>query len=168
MNRVPKSAVLDDPLDLIVDIEAGDWPPRSELEALARRAVAASFAEIGFSAAHRPELSLTFTDDAHVAELNTRWRGRGGPTNVLSFPLIEIEPGAQLPPMLGDIVIALETVSREAEEQGKPLIDHLTHLVVHGLLHLLGYDHVDDDEAETMELVERRILRHLAIPDPYA
>jgi probable rRNA maturation factor len=156
------------PVDLVVEIEAGGWPPASELDALTRRAVAASFAELGLSPEPDPELSLTFTDDAHIASLNAQWRGKDSPTNVLSFPLIQVRPGVPLPPMLGDIVVAFETVSREAEDQGKPFIAHLTHLLVHGLLHLLGYDHVDDGEAETMESLERRILERLAIPDPYA
>lgn len=168
MSESAKAELPGDLLDLVIEIEVGDWPPAAELEALARRAVAASLTEIGVAAAGRPELGLTFTDDAHIAELNAQWRGKNGPTNVLSFPLVEIVPGAALPPMLGDIVIAQETVSREAQEQGKPFIDHLTHLVVHGLLHLLGYDHIDDNEADDMEALERRILEHLAIPDPYA
>jgi probable rRNA maturation factor len=156
------------PVELVVEIEAGAWPPVSELDALTRRAVAASFAELGLSPEPNPELSLTFTDDAHIASLNALWRGKDGPTNVLSFPLIQLRPGVPLPPMLGDIVVAFETVSREAEDQDKPFIAHLAHLLVHGLLHLLGYDHMDDDEAETMESLERRILERLAIPDPYA
>ena len=106
--------------------------------------------------------------DDRIAELNRQWRGKSGPTNVLSFPLVELTPGAEMPPMLGDIVIAFETVAREAQEQEKPFVDHLTHLLVHGLLHLVGYDHMNDDEAETMEALERRILQRLAIPDPYA
>lgn len=156
------------PVDLVVEIEAGDWPPVSLLDALTRRAVAASFAELGLSPQPSPELSLTFTDDAHIASLNAHWRGKDGPTNVLSFPLVQLRPGVRLPPMLGDIVVAFETVSREAEDQDKPFIAHLTHLLVHGLLHLLGYDHLDDGQAETMESLERRILARLAIPDPYA
>jgi probable rRNA maturation factor len=163
-----KAELQGDPLDVVIDVEAGDWPPPVELEVLARRAVAASLGEMGIAPDGQPELGLTFTDDAHIAELNAEWRGKGGPTNVLSFPLAALRPGEQLPSMLGDIVIAFETVSREAQEQRKPFIDHLTHLVVHGLLHLLGYDHMDDNEAETMETLERRILEHLAIPDPYA
>lgn len=155
-------------LNLIVEVEAGDWPASDELQALARRAVDACFSKLDVSPPRQCELGLTFTDDAHIAALNAEWRSKQGPTNVLSFPVVEMRPGDALPPMLGDIAIAFETVSREAQEQGKPFIDHLTHLIVHGLLHLLGYDHIEDDEAEAMESLERRILRHLAIPDPYA
>ncbi len=168
MSGVTEAEPPNGPLDLIIEVEAGDWPPVVELEALTRKAVTAVFAERGAVPDHRPELSITFTDDANIAELNAEWRDKNGPTNVLSFPLVQLAPGDPLPPMLGDLVIAFETVRREADEQGKSLIDHLAHLIVHGLLHLLGYDHIGDDEADVMEALERRILRHLAISDPYA
>ena len=155
-------------LDIAIDVEAADWPPVHELETILDRVVAACFVELGLDPVQPSELGVTFTDDAHIAELNRHWRSKDGATNVLSFPLVEIAPGTELPPMLGDIVIAFETVAREAREQEKPFIDHLTHLLAHGLLHLVGYDHMDDDEAETMEALERRILERLAIPDPYA
>ena len=90
------------------------------------------------------------------------------PTNVLSFPAFPVTPGDRLPPMLGDIVLAAETVSREAGLEGKPLAHHITHLMVHGFLHLIGHDHEVDAEAEAMESLERRVLARLAIPDPYA
>ncbi len=168
MNAAKKAQATAAWLDLIVEIEAGDWPAAQELEVLARRATEACLAEVEFSAPPHSELGLTFTDDAHIAALNGEWRGKDRATNVLSFPLAELRPGDALPALLGDIVFGFETVSREAQEQGKPFIDHLTHLVVHGLLHLLGHDHIEDEEAETMEALERRILQHLAIPDPYA
>ena len=155
-------------LVIALEIEAGDWPPAGDLEAVVERAASASLAELGAAPDQPSELSVTFTDDAHIAELNRQWRGKDGATNVLSFPLVEQRPGAPMPPLLGDIVIAFETVVHEAKEQKKPFIDHLTHLLVHGLLHLVGYDHIDDEEAETMEALERRILERLAIPDPYA
>ena len=104
-------------------------------------------------------------DDAFVQHLNKTWRGKDQPTNVLSFPAGENTAGID---HLGDIVLALETITREAREQDKKPADHLTHLVVHGMLHLLGYDHEDDDEAEEMEALERRILAGLGIADPYA
>lgn len=168
MNAATKAKATAAWLDLIVEIEAGDWPAAKELEALTRRAAEACFAELGISAPDHSELGVTLTDDAHIAALNGEWRGKDRATNVLSFPLAELRPGDPLPAMLGDIVLGFETVSREAQEQGKPFIDHLTHLVVHGLLHLIGHDHMEDEEAETMEALERRILQHLAIPDPYA
>jgi rRNA maturation RNase YbeY len=101
-----------------------------------------------------------------VAEI-VRAYDRDG-TNVLSFPAFPLKPGSAIPPMLGDIVIARETVAAEAFAEAKPFEHHLSHLVVHGFLHLLGYDHEDDAEAEEMEATEKRILARLAIPDPYA
>jgi probable rRNA maturation factor len=98
--------------------------------------------------------------------LNAGWRGKDKSTNVLSFPAFPAG-GKALPPMLGDVVLASETVAAEAMNEGKPLADHLTHLIVHGVLHLIGYDHEIDAEAEMMEQAERRILASLAIPDPY-
>ncbi|TIX40762.1 MAG: rRNA maturation RNase YbeY, partial [Mesorhizobium sp.] len=99
--------------------------------------------------------------------LNVGWRGKDKPTNVLSFPAFPFARGGPLPPMLGDIVLAAETVVREAALEHKPLENHISHLVIHGLLHLLGYDHETDAEAELMEATERAALARLAIPDPY-
>lgn len=147
-------------------VEAGAWPPAVELEAMARRAVDAALAET--AARGSSELSLVFTDDAHMRSLNHAWRGKDKPTNVLSFPAFPVAPGDRLPPMLGDIVLAAETVAIEAELENKPLHHHISHLVVHGVLHLLGHDHESEVEAETMEALERAALARLAIPDPYA
>jgi probable rRNA maturation factor len=110
------------------------------------------------------EISILLCDDAFIADLNKRWRGKDAPTNVLSFPA-----GGDLAhaPMLGDIIIAFETTAREAAEEGKSLRNHFTHLVVHGFLHILGYDHEVDAEAEAMEALERAILAALGIEDPY-
>ncbi|BCH20266.1 endoribonuclease YbeY [Mesorhizobium sp. L-8-10] len=153
-------------IDLLV--EAGVWPPEGELERLARRAIDAVLTEAGVSAVQPSELSLVFSDDAGIRELNAGWRGKDKPTNVLSFPAFPVRPGDPLPPMLGDIVLAAETISREAGLEEKPFEHHLIHLVIHGFLHLVGYDHETEDEAETMEAMERRALARLAIPDPYA
>jgi probable rRNA maturation factor len=153
-------------IDLLV--EGGDWPPEPELETMVHEAVAAAMAETGAVAAQAPELSVVFADDAHVSKLNAQWRGKDKPTNVLSFPAFPPKRGAALPPLLGDIVLAAETVSREAALERKPVRHHITHLVIHGFLHLLGYDHETGEEAEEMEAVERRALARLAIPDPYA
>lgn len=112
------------------------------------------------------ELSLVLTNDAHQQELNRQWRGRDRPTNVLSFPDGTPLPGGGR--LLGDVVLALETCRREAREQGKPLADHAVHLVVHGVLHLLGHDHEREDKAEVMEALEVRLLESLGIADPYA
>lgn len=150
-----------------VAVEAGAWPGEEALLALARRAVDAVLAETGQAAPREAELSLLFTDDAHVRALNRDWRDKDRPTNVLSFPAFAVAPGDPLPPMLGDVVLAFETVRVEAELDGKPFDHHLSHLIVHGVLHLLGHDHEEDGEAEAMEALERAILARLAIPDPY-
>lgn len=112
------------------------------------------------------EISIVLTDDAEQRELNRDWRGKDAPTNVLSFP--QIEPFAPIFGILGDITLARETVAREAEEQATPFDHHFTHLVVHGFLHILGYDHIKDDEALQMEGLETQILAKLGIDDPYA
>ena len=114
------------------------------------------------------EISVVLSDDEHVRELNKHHRGMDKPTNVLSFPAARTKTPSGAPRILGDIVLALETVEREAAEESKPLENHISHLVVHGVLHLLGYDHEDDEEAEMMEERERQILTKLGIPDPYA
>jgi probable rRNA maturation factor len=154
-------------IDIDIAIEAGNWPDEDVLRALAEGAVAAAIHELGVLPGATTELSLLFTDDAHIQVLNREWRGKDKPTNVLSFPAFDVAPGDPLPAMLGDIVIAQETVSAEAALDGKPFEHHLSHLIVHGLLHLIGHDHEDDDEAEEMEALERRSLARLAIPDPY-
>jgi probable rRNA maturation factor len=104
----------------------------------------------------------------HIRGLNAQWRTKDKATNVLSFPAFAPNKTGPLPPMLGDIVLAAETVKREAVAEEKPLDHHISHLVVHGLLHLIGYDHEVDEDAEEMEALERRVLARLAIPDPYA
>lgn len=127
------------------------------------------------------EISVTLTDDAAVRELNRDWREKDKPTNVLSFPAESIDPEdpetidevldmlpAEAPLMLGDVIVAAETVKAEAAAQGKVPRAHLMHLIAHGLLHLLGHDHVDDDQAEQMEAVEIRCLAGFGIQDPYA
>lgn len=156
------------PLDIDLVVEAGEWPAQERLEELVARAAAAAFAEVGAGRGGRSELSVVFTDDAAIRELNAGWRGKDKPTNVLSFPAFPETREGPLPPMLGDIVLAAGTVAREAALEGKPVENHITHLVVHGLLHLLGYDHEIDMQAEEMEAVERAALARLAIPDPYA
>jgi probable rRNA maturation factor len=148
-------------------VEAGTWPPESELARLARRAVDAVMASIGATREVASELSLVFTDDARVKVLNGGWRGQDKPTNVLSFPAFPHGRRGAVPPMLGDVVLAAETVAAEARAEGKPLDHHIVHLIVHGVLHLIGYDHETDAEAEEMEETERRILAGLDIPDPY-
>lgn len=156
------------PLDLSIVVEAGGWPDEAVLSALAAKMLGAAIADLDPTVPEGCELGVTFSDDAHIRALNAEWRGKDKPTNVLSFPAFPVRIGAPLPPMLGDIVVAWETVGREAREEEKPFDDHLGHLLVHGFLHLLGYDHETEGEAELMEATERRILASLAIPDPYA
>ncbi|RQM63791.1 rRNA maturation RNase YbeY [Aeromonas hydrophila] len=111
------------------------------------------------------EVTVRIVDEAESNELNLTYRGKNKPTNVLSFPF-EAPPGLELP-LLGDLVICRQVVEREAAEQGKPLMAHWAHMVVHGSLHLLGYDHIEDDEAEEMEALERDIMQELGFADPY-
>tara|TARA_R110002020_G_scaffold226006_1_gene436360 strand:- start:877 stop:1263 length:387 start_codon:yes stop_codon:yes gene_type:complete len=112
------------------------------------------------------ELAIVLTDDTEQHELNRQWRGKDSSTNVLSFP--QIEPFGPVVGILGDITMARETIEREAREQGTSFPDHFTHLVVHGFLHILGYDHLSDAEALQMESLETQILASLGIDDPYA
>jgi probable rRNA maturation factor len=128
--------------------------------------LAEAAAEAALAASPAPtlgDLVVLLTNDAEVRDLNARFRGKDQPTNVLSFPA-----GANPHGHLGDIALALGVCASEAKAQGKPLGHHMQHLVAHGVLHLLGYDHQEDDEAEGMEALEREILAGLNIPDPYA
>lgn len=113
-------------------------------------------------------VTVVLTDDAEIKVLNNDWRGFDKPTNVLSFPAAPVPeslPGSE--PQLGDVIIAYETVKREAAEEGKSFADHLSHLAIHGYLHLIGYDHDTDAKAEIMEGLERKALASLGIADPY-
>lgn len=147
-------------------IEAEGWTAFGP-EFLALRAFDAATAEIGEEVS-AGTVSCLFACDAEVQRLNATWRGKDRPTNVLSFPA---EPLPGLPEQeeqpLGDIALALGTVEREAAEKGIAADAHITHLLVHGLLHLIGYDHIDADDARQMESLETRILARLGIADPY-
>lgn len=153
---------------IALDICPPGWPEEMELILLARRAVDATLAELPpeVATAAAGEVSLLFTQDSAMHDLNRRWRGVDRPTNVLAFPYDG--PSAQGSPRpLGDIVLARDTLMDEADRQGKTPTDHMTHLVVHGFLHLLGYDHGDDQSAGVMEALEVRILAAIGIADPY-
>jgi probable rRNA maturation factor len=142
--------------------EDGDWSRLADAEAVIRRA-ADAVARESQGVIPGGTLSVALSSDAQVADLNGRFRGKPKPTNVLSFPA---GPGAA-DGHLGDIVMAYETVAREANEQGIAFADHVQHLVVHGILHLLGYDHLGADDAERMEALEIKILSGLGIANPY-
>ncbi|MDH3195633.1 MAG: rRNA maturation RNase YbeY [Hyphomicrobiales bacterium] len=155
-----------------ISVQAGAWPPQAALAEIAEGAVEAAAAAAG--AADRialpaggidGEVSIVFTDDASIRVLNKRWRGKDTATNVLSFALDG--PGRRAG-MLGDIVLAQETVAREAALEGKLLNHHIAHMIVHSFLHLLGYDHQDEKDAQTMEDLECKALTLIGIADPYA
>lgn len=154
-------------MDLQLAIETDGWPEKQALRDKVLDAVGEAFNELGLEPSPQTCLSLLFTDDEAIRQLNANWRGIDKPTNVLSFPGPEIGDSTEISRVLGDIAFALQTISDEAVVENKPFDHHLTHLIVHGLLHLLGYDHQTDEEAVEMETVETRILARLAIPDPY-
>ena len=144
-----------------------DWDSRTDWPALARSAVHAAVAASRHAGLSDSEISVTFTSDEEVRGLNAKWRGKDKPTNVLSFPMAKPDElvSAQL---LGDIVLAHGVCAGEAEEKGVEVATHAAHLVVHGTLHLLGYDHeTSDADAEEMEETERRALASIGIADPY-
>ena len=157
-------------IELDIMIEAGGWASLHDAEALAQRAAEAAVT-VAEEANEDFEVSVMLTDDAHIQELNRTWRGKDKPTNVLSFPAPE-QPGQgglgeTGPRHLGDIALAYETLVRESEDESKELAHHFAHLIVHGILHLLGYDHEVEAEAEIMEALEVKALATLGIADPY-
>ena len=179
-------------IDIAVALPCRRWK-RALPDAAERAGMAARAAFLG--ARRRPayaEISLVLADDTTVRALNRRWRGRDSATNVLSFasdapptPTLPLKGGgsssrkpsplegegrvggAEAPTLLGDVVLAYETIAREAKEQRKEFADHFAHLVTHGVLHLLGFDHVEDAQARRMEALERRVLAGLGVADPY-
>ena len=160
-------------LDIQISVEEGAWPSEEWLRDTSERVLGAAAKFLTkeekqpFPKAVAPEVSLVFTSDEEIRGINAEWRGQDKPTNVLSFPAFPLTPGKMPGPMLGDIIFAQETLTREAEELGKSFDDHLAHLLVHGFLHLFGYDHMEDEEAEKMEGLETRILAELGLSDPY-
>ena len=151
-------------------VVADCWQTEPDAEAVIHRAITIA-AEIVDADTAEAELAVMLTDDAGIRTLNSNWRGIDKPTNVLSFPALQPSGAGgpdDAPRMLGDIAIAYETMRREANDEQRPFDHHLSHLAVHGFLHLIGYDHENDDDAEDMEALEREILSSLGIPDPYA
>lgn len=156
-------------LDILID-EPGWTAAFDDIEALCRRAVEAAL-RAAPEEMRGGAISVLFTGDVTMRRLNRSYRGQDKATNVLSFPA-GADAGATAgprgePPLLGDIAIGLEAVVREAEDEGKPPTDHVCHLIVHGTLHLLGYDHDDETRARVMERLEARLLDGLGVPDPY-
>jgi probable rRNA maturation factor len=152
------------PLQIEISRNSDGWP--EAFDARAEEAVRAALTLSGAIVTGAAELSIVLTDDAEQRELNHQWRQIDKSTNVLSFP--QIEPFGPVEGLLGDVILARETLEREASEMGVSLADHFTHLVVHGFLHVLGYDHIEDDEALEMEGLETKILASLGVADPYA
>jgi probable rRNA maturation factor len=150
-----------------ISVECELWSKLADLDALVEHALQAARLEAGKTLFNGAEVSLLFCDDGRIQELNRDWRGLDKPTNVLSFPAAPADRLASAP-LLGDIAIAFETVTKEARDEDKTLFDHTSHMIVHGFLHLLGYDHENEKEAEEMEDLERRALARLGIADPYA
>jgi probable rRNA maturation factor len=156
MRRAAKNACKIDVL-----VESALWKEPRVVKSLVRRAIKEAAAVVSTSGA---ELAIVLTNDSAVRLLNRDWRGKDAATNVLSFPA---HNASGEPPHIGDIVLAYETIAREARDEGKVFAHHVAHLAVHGFLHLNGYDHERSKDADAMEQLERRILRRLAIPDPY-
>jgi probable rRNA maturation factor len=166
-------------LEVATEVTAGDWDAAFAPEELAEAAVRAALEGAGHAEAlARPgldlEVSVLFADDDEVRRLNRDFRGKDRPTNILSFPMLGARDAARLlregegSHLLGDLALAFETVVREAQSEGKPVSRHVSHLLVHGTLHLLGHTHEGEAEAEAMERLEVAILERLGLPDPYA
>lgn len=157
---------------MILDVDSDDWP-MGEWEALANRAAEGAAKVAPELSNPRLQTSILFTSDSEVHALNKQWRGRDKPTNVLSFPMLTRHELLALetdgpPEMLGDLALAFETCAREAAEKNISVADHTAHLIIHGLLHLVGYDHeTSDADAEKMEDLEVQILAKMGIADPY-
>ena len=163
---------------ILVEADAGEeWDSRTDWEALARRAVLSAVSKSSLAALADAEtvveVSVRFTGDDEVRALNAGYRGKDKPTNVLSFPMFEAGMLASVPEggeiLLGDVVLAYGVCASEAADKGVSVETHAAHLVVHGTLHLLGYDHeTSEEDAEAMEALEREALAALGISDPYA
>lgn len=148
-------------------IAKGAWPDADIIENWIANAINCACECMKFSDIST-ELSVLLTDDAEIKSLNAKWRGHDKTTNVLSFPALNIEIGHSPGPILGDIVMGYETAKKESEIEEKPFEHHFTHLIIHGFLHLVGYDHENNIDAEKMENLETVILAAMGIKDPYA
>ena len=160
-----------------VEVDVGPGWGNEEWESISRRAILAAVQKTQYgqmtSSPATVEVSVKFTDDDEVQQLNADYRDKDKPTNVLSFPMIQpdlldnLDIGDDGIILLGDIALAHGVCAREAAEKGISTVAHATHLIVHGMLHLLGYDHIDEAEAEAMEAIEREALSTLGVADPY-
>lgn len=166
--------------DIDIISNSDGWPKDAQETVQKAASYVWDHAKEGSAIGRSAELSIALSDNAQVQDLNREWRGKDKPTNVLSFaaeegddfPFDPDDPSmaemlSEMPRLLGDIVLARETVLQEADVQGKEFNQHLTHLVMHGVLHLLGYDHIEEDEAEEMEALETAYLAEFGIADPY-
>ncbi len=159
-------------IDIDIAVQSEGWGDPRGLEALCVTAIQAAADYLEEETGQlfpdpATELSVVFTGDDEIRSLNAGWRDKDSPTNVLSFPAFPVRPGGMPGPMLGDIILAHGTIASEAASLDLPFEAHLTHLLVHGFLHLLGHDHVEDTDAEEMEGLETRILATLGLSDPY-
>ncbi|MFZ1476118.1 MAG: rRNA maturation RNase YbeY [Sphingorhabdus sp.] len=154
--------------------QTDEWGEDRDWQALADAAVAQAFVVAGFATNANVSISITLSNNDEVQALNAQWRDKNKPTNVLSFPMLEAEDLAALAAtgkgvaLLGDIILAHMVCVAEAEEKGIALPDHVTHLIIHGTLHLLGHDHIDDIQAEHMEALEVKALASLGLGNPYS
>ena len=147
-------------------VKSNNWPKKQELEKLAVNCINACKQAIAVDFATNTELGLTFANDSYLKELNLQWRNIDKPTNVLSFP-IEETPNKHFENLLGDIVISYETTVRESTQENIPFEHHLSHLIVHGILHLFHYGHESEEDATIMEALEAKILGSMNIPNPH-
>ena len=149
------------PPHIDIQVQSRLWNAQPLAEQTIREAISAAAGALSIEGG---EVSILLTDDSEIARLNRDWRGIDKPTNVLSFPASRVGQGDKL---LGDIVIAYETLERESTDESRDFLHHLAHLAVHGFLHLTGYDHETDTQAEAMEGLESKIMMRLNMPDPY-
>jgi probable rRNA maturation factor len=160
MKSAPKPEIH---IDVVV--RSARWRKRPAAKTIVKKAILAAAKAASTSPS---ELAIVLSDDSAMQKLNRDWRGKNAPTNVLSFPAALPGKTRSASLYIGDIVIAYQTVAREAAAESKPFNHHLAHLAIHGFLHLLGYDHDNDRDAQKMERLERKILKRLAVADPYA
>jgi probable rRNA maturation factor len=162
MTSAPRRRAVSPSVD--IQVQSPLWQAEPTAKQTVREAVAAAAATLSTAAG---EVGILLTDDKAIRALNKQWRGIDKPTNVLSFPAAVTKASIDAKKFFGDIVIAYETLKRECDDEDRVFLHHLAHLTVHGFLHLIGYDHQVDAEAEEMEGLESKIMAHMQLPDPY-